>query len=67
MDVWQNTSLGDGDMSQKLVQLFVISNGKLKMARDDTRLLVVACSITSKFEDFCCEVLENCCEVDRST
>ena len=31
LDVGQNTSLGDGDTGQKLVQFLVLSDGQLKM------------------------------------
>ena len=67
MDVRQNTTLGNGDMAKELVQFFVIANGQLEMAWDDTSLLVVTGGIASQFEDFCCEVLKHGGEVDRST
>lgn len=67
MNVGQNTTLGDGDMSQKLVQLLIVSDGELEVARNDTGLLVVSSSVTSQFEDLSCEVLEDSCEVDGST
>ena len=67
MDVWQNTTLCDRDVSQKLVQLLIVSDGQLKMTGDDTSLLVVTSGIASKFEDLSGEVLKNGCEVDGST
>lgn len=67
MDVWQDTSLGDGDMTQEFVQLLVVSDGELEVTGDDTSLLVVTGSISSQFEDFGSQVLKNCGEVDGST
>lgn len=67
MDVGENTTLSDGDVTQKLVQLLIVSDGKLKMTGDDTGLLVVASSVTSQLEDFSSEVLEDGSEVDGST
>lgn len=67
MNVGQYTTLSDGDVSKKLVQFFVITDGKLKMARNDTGLLVVTSGVTSQFENFSSEVLKNCGKVDGST
>lgn len=67
MNVWQNTTLCDCDVSKKLVQLLIVSDGELQMTRDDTSLLVVTSGIASKFEDFSSEVLKNSGEVDWST
>lgn len=67
MDIWQNTTLGDGDMSEKLVQLFIVADGKLEMTRDDTSLLVVASGVASQLEDFSREVFQDSSEVNRST
>ena len=52
MDVWKDTTLCDCDVTEKLVQFLVIADGELKMTWDDTGLLVVACGVASKFEDF---------------
>ena len=67
MNVRQNTTLGDGNMPQKLVQLLVVSDGKLEMTGNDTSLLVVTGSVTSQLKNFSSEILENSGEVDRST
>lgn len=67
MDVGQNTTLSNSDVSQKLVQLLVVSNGQLKMTGDDTCLLVVASGVTSQFEDFGSKVLKNSGQVDGGT
>lgn len=67
MDVRQNTTLRNGDMAQKLVQLLVITNSELQVARDDTGLLVVASSITGQFENLSSKIFKNSSEVDRGT
>lgn len=67
MNVGEDTTLCDGDVAEKLVQLLVVADGELKVARDDTRLLVVTSGVTGQLEDFSSEVLEHCSEVDGST
>ena len=46
LDVGQDTSLGNGDTGQEFVQLFIVTNGKLKMTGNDARLLVWAVGMT---------------------
>ena len=67
VNVWQDTTLGNCDVSEKLVQFLIISDGELEMARNDTGLLVVTGGVTSQLEDFGGEVLEDSSEIDRST
>lgn len=67
MDVWQYTTLCDGDVSQKLVQLLVVADGELQVTGDDTGLLVVTGSVTGQLEDLSCQVFKNSGEVDGST
>lgn len=67
MNVGQDTTLSNCDMSKKLVQFLIVSDGKLEMTGDDTGLLVVAGGVTSQLKDFGGEVLEDGGEVDRST
>lgn len=64
MDVGQDTTLGDGDVSKELVQLLIVADGELKVARDDTGLLVVTRGVASQFEDLGRQVLKDSCEVD---
>jgi len=66
VNVRQDTTLGDSDVAKKLVQFLIIANGKLKMTRNDTSLLVITGSITSQLEDFGSKVLKNGSEIDRS-
>ena len=59
MDLGQDTTLGDGDTTEELVQLFVVSDGELQVSGDDSRLLVVSGGVTGQFEDFGRQVFEN--------
>ena len=64
LDVGQDSTLSNGHATQELVELLVVSNRKLQMSRDDTRLLVISSSISSQLQDFCCQVLQDCGQVD---
>jgi hypothetical protein len=67
MNVWQDTTLCDCDVSEKFVQFLIVADGELEMARDDTGLLVVTGSIASQLENFGREVFEDGSKVDGST
>lgn len=67
MNVWQDTTLGDGNVPQKLVQLLIVADGELKVTWDDTGLLVVAGSVSGQLEDLSGEVLEDGSEVNWGT
>ena len=67
LDVGQDTTLGDGNSREKFVQLLVITDGELKMSGDDSRLLVVAGSISRQLKDFSSEVFEDGSQVDWGT
>lgn len=67
MNVWEDTTLGDGNVSQKLVQLLVVADGELKVTWDDTGLLVVAGSVSGQLENLSGEVLEDGSEVNWGT
>ena len=67
MDVWKDTTLCDGNMSQKLVQLLIVTDGELQMTWNDTGLLVITGSVTSQLEDLGSQVLKNGGKVDRGT
>lgn len=51
-------------MAEQLVQLLVVSDSELKMAGNDTGLLVVTGSVASQLEDFSSKVLEDGSEID---
>lgn len=65
MNIGQNTTLGNRDVTQKLVQLLIVADGELEMTGDDTGLLVVTGSVASQFEDLSSQVLEDGGEIDR--
>lgn len=67
MDVGENTTLSDGDTSEQFVQLLVVSDGELKMSRDDTGLLVISGGVTCQLKNFSGQVFEDGGEVDWST
>lgn len=67
VNVGQNTALGDGDVTEQLVQLLIVADGELKVARNDAGLLVVTGGVASQLENLSCEVLEDSSKVDRST
>lgn len=67
MNVGKNTTLGDGYMPKELVQLLIVADGQLKMARDDASLLVVTCGVASQLEDLSSEIFQYSSQVDGST
>jgi hypothetical protein len=67
MDVGEDTAASDGHAAKQLVKFLVIADRELKVARDNTGLLVVFCSVTSEFEDLSSEVLKNGSEVHGGT
>jgi len=64
VDVGQDTSGSDRDVSQQLVQLLVVSDGELDVARDDSMLFVVARGVSGELEDFGREIFEDSCQID---
>ena len=67
VDVRKDSSLGDGDVSKELVQLFVVSDGELNVSWSDTSSLVVLGGVSGEFQKFRGEVLEDGGEVDRGS
>ena len=65
VDVGEDTALGDGDAAHELVELLVVADGELEVARVDARLLVVAGGVAGQLEDLGGEVLEDGGQVDR--
>jgi len=51
VNVRQHTALCDSYVAQQLVELLVVPDGELEMARDDTRLLVVARRVASRNDE----------------
>jgi hypothetical protein len=67
MNVWQDTTLCDCDVSEKFVQFLIIANGELEMTRNDTGLLIITGSIASQLENFGREIFEDGRKVNGST
>lgn len=64
-----NTTVSNGGLAKELAELLIVADSELDVAGVDTSALVVTSSVTSEFEDFSGEVLEDSSEVDggRST
>jgi hypothetical protein len=54
-------------VTKELVQLLIVADRELKMARDDTSLLVVTSSVSSQLKNFGRKVLEDRSKIDWST
>lgn len=67
MDVGEDTTLRDGDVSKQFVQFLVVADGKLKVTWDNTGFLVVTGSVACQFKDFCSKIFEDCGKVDGGT
>ena len=67
MDVGEDTTAGDGDITEKLVQLLIVADSELDVTGDDTLSLVVTGGVTGELEDLSSEVLEDGAEVDGGT
>lgn len=67
MNVRQDTTLSNSDVAKQLVQLLVVADSELEVARNDTGLLVVTGGVASQFQNFSGEVLQDSSEVNRGT
>lgn len=54
-------------MIDEIVELLVIGDSELEVARDDTSALAISRGIASELEDLCYEVLDSSSEIDTST
>lgn len=54
MNVREDAALCNSDMTKEFVQFFIVTDGELKMAGNDTGLLVVTCSVTSQLKNLSC-------------
>ena len=64
LDVGEDSTLGDGDSSEQLVQLLVVTDGQLEVTGDDPGLLVVTGSVAGQLEDLSRQVLHDSGPVD---
>merc|ERR1719305_2247173 len=67
VDVWENTTGGDGGILKESVELLVVSDSELDVSWDDSGLLVILGGVTCELEDLSGEVLKDGSEVDWST
>ena len=67
LDVGKDSSLGDGDSREQLVQLLVVADGQLEMAGVDSGLLVVPSSIAGQFKHLSSQIFEDGGQVDRGS
>ena len=67
LDVGEDTTLGNGDSSQQLVQLLIVADSQLQVTWDDPGLLVVTGSIASQLKNLSAQVLKHCSQVDWGT
>ena len=62
--VGEDAAGGDRHAAEELVELLVVADGKLHVAGDDARLLVVAGGVPGELEDLGRQVLEHRRQVD---
>jgi len=67
VNVGQDTTLGDCHVAKKFVEFLIVTDGQLEVTGDDTRFLVVPCSIASQFENFSGKILEDGSEINGGT
>lgn len=67
MNVRKNSALGNGDILEELVKFLIVSNCKLNVARNDSRLLVVCSGVASEFQNLRSQVLQYCGQINRCT
>ena len=67
VDVGEHASVGDGCLSDELVQLVVILDGQLQVARCNCLLLLLLGCVARKLADLTSEILKDGCSEDSST
>ena len=64
VDVWENTTGGDGGTTEQFVELFVVTDGKLDVTWDNAGAFVVTGGVTGKFKNFGAQVFKDSSHVD---
>ena len=59
MNIGQDASLRNGNVTKKFIQFLVVSDGKLNMTGNDSLLFVVTGSVPSQLKDLSSEVLQD--------
>ena len=67
VDVWENTTLSNGNILHELSELLVVSDGELDVSWDNSGLLGVLGGVTGELEDLSGEVLKDGSEVHWGT
>ena len=67
VDVREDTARGNGDLTQELVQLLVVSDGELDVSRDDSLLLALLGGVSGELKDLSDHVLEDSSQVHGGT
>ena len=60
VEIRRDTTSRDSDLTDELVQLFIVFNGELDVTGNDTGLLVFASAIAGQLEQLGDEVLDDC-------
>ena len=66
MDAGEDTTLRDGDSSEDLLELLIVSDGELDVSGVDAGLLVVSGGVARELADFGGEILKDGGQVDGS-
>jgi len=67
VNVGKDTSRGNGDSSEKLVQLFIVLDGEGNVTRHNTALLVITGGVSGQLKNLGAEVFKDCSKVDGGT
>ena len=67
VNVGKDTTLCDGNVSQKFVQFLIVADSQLQVTGDDTGLLIITGGIASQFEDFSRQIFKDSSQIDGST
>ena len=63
-DVGENTSLSNGGVVKKLVELFVVADGQQNVSGHNSGLFVVLSSVSSQLKNLSSEILKDCSQVN---
>jgi hypothetical protein len=67
MNVWQDTTGGNSDISQESIQFFIVLDGQGNVPGNNTTLLVVPGGVAGQFQNFGAKVFQNGSEVNWRT
>ena len=67
VDVWENTTGGDGGILHELSEFLVVSDGELDVSWDNSGLLVILAGVSCELEDLGGEVLKDGSEINWGT